>query len=459
MDLTQLIVSEETEQTEFKLIWKTDWLKTICAFSNTKGGILLIGVSDSGKIVGVANSKKLIEDIPNTILNQLSIICSVELQVLENKKIILIQVKSSYAPVSFRGVFYARSGAVTLAMNGGELTKFLLKKYGKTWDDVTVDNFTIDDINVETIDFFKSLAKNRIPFVEKESDLKILLEKLNLFDGENLKRAAVLLFGKNSQKYFIQSHSKIGRFKSETNIISSDVVEGNLFQQVQEILTVLRNKYLTNVVSFDGIYRKEELEYPEPALREAIINALIHRDYTNNSNLQIKVYDTKLVLTNGADFPNQLNITDLDKPHPSLPTNPIIASVFYKAGLIENWGRGTINIIDECKLKGLPAPEYKYAFTAFQLTFFKRIDKNGLTDTVNDTVNDTANDTVNLTGRQVKIINIIKENNKLTLPQLASICEVSLRTITRDIEKLKNSGVLERIGSDKTGHWVVLNLK
>ena len=168
-----------------------------------------------------------------------------------------------------------------------------------------------------------------------------------------------MLFGKDPQKYYIQSHSKIGRFLSETDIQISDIINGNLIEQVENILDVLRLKYLKSYISYDGIHRREKLEYPYPALREAIINALIHRDYANTSNLQIKVYDDKLVLYNGATLSDEVPIECFDKPHQSKPFNPLMASVFYKCGFIENWGRGTINIIDECKSYNLPSPSFE----------------------------------------------------------------------------------------------------
>lgn len=172
--------------------------------------------------------------------------------------------------------------------DGGNLTNFLLKKYGKTWDDIVEENFTLKDIDLETIEKFKNLAKDRVPNIQNEDNLEQLLRKLNLYDGDYLKRAAILLFAKNPQQYFIQSHSKIGRFLSETDIQISDIIEGNLIDQVDKILDVLRVKYLKAYISYEGHHRREKLEYPYEALKEAVINALIHRDYTNTSNLQKK---------------------------------------------------------------------------------------------------------------------------------------------------------------------------
>ena len=246
-----------------------------------------------------------------------------------------------------------------------------LLQESQTWDDVAVEEFTINEIDIKSIEKFKKLAKDRVPSIDKEDDLEALLRKLNLYDGKELKRAAILLFAKNPQHYFIQSHSKIGRFLSETDIQISDIIEGNLINQVDEIMDILRLKYLKAYISYEGTHRREKLEYPYEALREAIINALIHRDYTNTSNLQIKVYDDKLVMYNGALLSAEVPIEQFDKPHQSKPFNPLIASVFYKAGFIENWGKGTLNIINECLRYGLPKPTFEYEWTAVKTTFYK----------------------------------------------------------------------------------------
>ncbi len=318
----------ESQTVEFKQIWKDEYLKTICAFANSEGGVLYIGLNDDAEILGVENIEELIELLPNKINNRLGLVVDIILKNSNNKNYLEVKVNKTYAPISYNGKFYIRSGSNTIELNGGNLTNFLLKKYGKTWDDVAEERFTLDEIDLKTIEKFKKLAKDRVPDIVNEDNLEELLRKLNLYDGNYLKRAAILLFGKNPQQYYIQSHSKIGRFLSETDIQSSDIVEGNLINQVDMILDILRLKYLKAYISYEGAHRREKLEYPYEALREAIINALIHRDYTNTSNLQIRVYDDKLVLYNGATLNPEVPIEKFDKPHQSKPFNPTMASVF-----------------------------------------------------------------------------------------------------------------------------------
>ncbi len=446
-EIYSIIQQGENETLEFKNIWKDEYLKTLCAFANTSGGDMLIGVDDYKNIIGIAESNKLLELLPNKIADNLGITPGVNTIKINDKKIIKIEITKSYAPISYHGKFYIRSGSVTRELRGGELNHFLLKRYGKTWDEIPVDSFTLNDIDKNTIEKFKILASDRIPDIKNENNTETLLRKLNLYDGDTLKRAAVLLFAKDPQKYFIQSHSKIGKFLSEVDIVTSDFIEGNLFQQVDLILDILRTKYLKSIISFEGIHRKEKLEYPYDALKELVINALIHRDYSNTSNLQIKVYDKKISFSNGAHLLPEITIEKLKHSHASVPVNPLIASVFYKAGLIENWGRGTINVINNCLDYGLPEPEFRFDMNVFWAVLFN--------DTDNDTGNDTDNDT-DTDNRLNKIIELINKNNKISTKQLSLKCKVSQITIKRDIEKLKKQNKLKRIGGERTGYWEVV---
>lgn len=291
---------KESQTIEFKQIWKDEYLKTICAFANSDGGELYIGIADNCQAIGVENIEALLETLPNKINNRLGLLVDVLSVIVESIEIIKIQIDKTYAPVSFNGKFYKRSGSNTIELNGSNLTNFLLKKYGKTWDDIIVENFTLDDINLESIEKFKMWSRHRAPFIEQEKDLKTLLERLNLYDGIYLKRAAVLLFGKDPQKYFLQSHSKIGKFLSDSELLTSDIVEGNLFEQLEKIIEILRSKYLHSYISYEGLQRIETLEYPYETVREIVINALIHRDYSDTTVLQIRVYNEKIVFSNGA---------------------------------------------------------------------------------------------------------------------------------------------------------------
>jgi ATP-dependent DNA helicase RecG len=437
---------KESESIEFKQMWKDEYLKTICAFANSEGGSLFIGVDDDGNVVGVKNSNNLIETLPNKINNRLGLIVNI-LEFTENgKEYLKLIVPKTYAPISFNGKFYQRSGSSTVELNGGNLTNFLLKKYGKTWDDITVENFSLQDINLETIEKFKIWTKTRAPFIGLESNLLTLLERLNLLENGQFKRACILLFAKDPQRYFIQSHSKIGKFLSDSELLTSDVVEGNLFEQLEKIVEILKTKYLHSYISYEGLQRVETLQYPYEAVREALINALIHRDYTDTTALQIRVYDDKIVFSNGATLSNEVPIEKFKENHISKPFNPLIANMFYKAGFVESWGKGTNNIINDCKKMGLPEPEYKYTFHSVQLTLYGTPQE---TPQKNPQKNPQEN-------TKERVLCLLSEDGNLTIKEIARVLNKNADTIKEHIANLKKEGRLKRVGSTKSGHWEII---
>lgn len=441
-----MINTKESQTIEFKQIWKDEYLKTICAFANGEGGSLFIGVNDVGEVIGLKDSQKLVETLPNKINNRLALLVDVVLQTKNQLSYITVTIHKTYAPVSFNGKFYKRSGSNTIELNGGNLTNFLLKKYGKTWDEIAVDNFTLDDINLETIRKFKMWSRHKAPFIEQEKELKTLFERLNLYEDGKLKRAAVLLFGKNPQKYFIQAHSKVGKFLSDSELLTSDIIEGNLFEQLENTIEILRTKYLHSYISYDGLNRIETLEYPYEAVREVVINALIHRDYTDTTVLQIRVYNEKIIFTNGATLSPEVPIEKFKEEHISKPFNPLIANVFYKAGFVESWGKGTNNIVADCLKLGLPEPTYKYTQQAVQVIFYK---------TPQETPQETPLETTKKSTRE-NIIILLNQNPKYTINDIMSILHKGRDTVKEHIERLKRDGILSRIGSNKSGYWKIV---
>lgn len=302
-------------------------------------------------------------------------------------------------------------------------------------------DFSDADIDLETVERFKILARDRVPSIEQETDLLALMQRLNLLSGAKYKRAAVVLFGKNVQKYVLQARIKIGKFLIDTEVITTDIVEGNLIQQVDRTLDILRTKYLLSYISYEGIHRREKLVYPYDALREAILNAIIHREYFVSSEIQIRVYDDKLIIGNEARL-QDITVEDLSKSHPSRPHNKLIADVFYKAGFIESWGRGTQRIIDKCITEGLPAPVYEYKMGFLYLVFS------------NERVNERVNE---LSETEKKVYLILKENPNIIQKQLAQEVNYTEQYIRKIIKILKDKGMIERIGSDKNGYWQIID--
>ncbi|MEW6618807.1 MAG: ATP-binding protein [bacterium] len=434
----------ESENIEYKSNWNDDCLKVVSAFANTSGGELIIGIDDNKNILGVLDAKKLLVDIPNKIKDKLGIIPIVKIEKKKGKEIVMVKIEVSSVPISYDGRYYIRSGSTTQQLQGQLLTDFLIRKSGKTWDEFIEESFTLSDINFETVKEFKRKAVDRIPSIVKEDEIKVILEKLHLIENEKLNRAAVLLFGKDPQRVYRQSIVKIGKFLTETEIQFTDIVKGNLFEQIENALEILRSKYLVSEIKYEGIHRRDILEYPYESLREAIINALIHRDYLGSSNIQIRVYSDKLIIMNEGKLPPEVPVDKLKTEHLSKPRNRLLAEIFYYAGLIESWGRGTIKIVDNCLQQELPEPDFVEEYGVMKVVFYKdkwaeeNLKKMGLNE------------------RQIKAVMYVKEKGKITNKEYREICNTSERTATRDLASLVSLEIFEQIGITGKGTEYIL---
>lgn len=440
------MTGEETHNIEYKQRWNDDCLKAISAMANTNGGRLFVGLDDQGNPVELKNTKKLLEDIPNTIRNRLSILSTVELDKRAGQKIICITISPSSIPVSFNGKYYLRSGSTVQELRGKELADFLLRKSGIPWDNCAEKHFTLKELDASNIDEFKRLAADRIPGIINETNSSMLMDKLNLQENKQLKRAAVMLFGSNPQQYYSHAVVKIGKFLTDTDIQTTDIVKGNLFQQVESSLEILRTKYLQSHISFEGIHRRDILEYPYEALREAVINALIHRDYHGFSQIQIRVYPDRMIIMNEGGLPPEITVEDLKKNHLSKPRNKLLADIFYFAGFIEAWGHGTLKIVKKCLEQGLPEPDFREEHGVMTVIFYK------------DKWSEEHLKKLALSERQKKAVSYVIAKGAITNKEHRElITNISRITATRDLTDLVDKGVFKMVGTGKREMRYILN--
>lgn len=361
----------ERHNVEYKTSWHDDHLKSICGFANAGGGRLYIGRDDVGKVTGVAGHKKLMEDLPNKIHDLLGVMAEVRLKKKGKLHFVEIAVPSYSVPISFRGRYYYRSGSVKKELTGSSLNEFLLKKSGKTWDDIIEPRAKLSDIDRKSVEIFLKSATRAKRFPSQEKmPLGDLLSKLQLMEKKKLKRAALVLFGKEPAQFFPSMCVRIGRFgESKVDLRFQESIEGNLIHCLHETIEVLDRKFLIRPVSFEGLQRIESWQYPLPALREVLLNALIHRNYTG-AHIQIAVYDDRICFWNDGGLPEDLTVELLKKKHSSKPRNPVIADVCFKGGYIDAWGRGIQKILDACKDRGLPEPVFEENSGGMLVTLF-----------------------------------------------------------------------------------------
>jgi len=182
---------------------------------------------------------------------------------------------------------------------------------------------------------------------------------LHLREGQYLRRGAVLLFHPDPARFFAGAFVKIGYFRTETDLAYQDVIEGSLFTQVDRTVDLLCTKYSRAAISYEGIYRRETPPAPVEALREAVLNAVAHRDYANSAPIQIRVYDHRIALWNPGSLPLDWTLDKLMGIHASAPHNPAIANALFRAGMVEAWGRGIANIVSTCRSAGMVEPQWR----------------------------------------------------------------------------------------------------
>lgn len=461
----------ERQNIEWKQSWHDDYLKWICGFANAIGGTIYIGKDDQGKVVGLPAYEKLLEDIPNKIRNAMGIICDINLQEEGGKKIIEIKVNPYSVPVSLRGRYFYRSGSTKMELTGVELNEFLLKKAGKTWDDVLEEGATMKDIDEASISklIADSKEKGRMPETKGLYAFQIL-EKLQLTEGKKLKRAALCLFAKNPGKFYPNLEVRIGRFgKDATDLRFQEVVEGNLVHLLDEVQVQLNNKFLIRPISFEGMHRIEKDAYPIAALREMILNALVHRTYMG-AHIQLRVFDDRLSIWNEGYLPHGLTLENLKSEYNSRPRNPKIAKACFMAGYIDTWGRGTLKIIEACKEAGLAEPLIEETNGGITVTLFNREfgkpsenlrNKFGIgSEELRDEFGKNSERIRKEFGKEVaRAFEVIALHPDYTAEQIAAEIDKTARTVEKYIAKLKEAGILIRKGPKLGGYWEIVEPK
>jgi len=436
----------ENQNIEYKESWRDEYLKWICGFANANGGSIFIGKNDTGKVVGVVGAKKLLEDIPNKVRDILGILVDVNLHQTEEGDFIEIIVESYPYPVNYKGQYHYRSGSTKQELKGAALDKFMLQRKGKRWDGVPVPNVSVNDLKKDAFDFFRKRAfkAQRIEEDVLTDSNELLIDNLQLIETKYLKRAAILLFHANPDKFVTGAYIKIGYFETDDDLKFQDEVHGNLFEQVEKTMDLLFTKYIKSSISYEGINRVEKYEYPKDAIREALLNAVSHKDYSGGVPIQISMYSDKLIFWNEGQLPEDWTIENLSIKHPSKPYNPDIANALFRSGYIESWGRGTLKMINECIRFGIPKPKYFYDMSGFWVEFRK------------DIFDLEYFKSLGLNDRQIQAMKYLKENGKITNSEYQTNYSVARNTATRDLTELVEKGLIKSSESKGAGSFYEL---
>lgn len=446
-EIVELIKKGESENLEFKENFDKETIETAVAFANTKGGVLLVGISDKDEVKGVQIGKETMNDWANQISQSTEprIIPEIEQGEIEGKSVVIIRIKEfPIKPISVRGRCFRRVGTSNRMMTPQEIAEMHLHSTGTSWDAFPAGDKTLEDIDLKKVERYIREANATGRRKIEESPVEVL-EKLELVKDGKATWAAILTFGKEPQRPLLQSAVHCGRFRLDKTLIIDDLmVETNLIDQVDEAM-----KFVTRHISvryeFEGKPRRKEVwEYPLEALREAVINAIVHRDYTAPSNVQVEIYDDRIDIWNPGRLLPGITIDDLyKKAHKSVIRNKLIAQAFYDIGYIEKYGSGTIKIIDLCKQHGIPSPEFKEAFGGFSVVFRK------------DIYTEEYLEELGLNERQVKAVMYVKEKGKITNREYREMTGLSDEGVRIDVNELVEKGILLLKGKGRGAHYVL----
>ena len=465
---------KETQNIEFKRQWRDDFLAELCGFANAQGGTLYIGVDDKGNVVGIENAKQLLEKLPNLINQTMGLLATINLLTEDGKEYLSVSVSAAEQPVSYRGKYYYRSGTTLQEMNGSALQSFLLRKMNLSWDAVVQPNATIEDIDREAVDYFMrhAIEAQRIDPETRNDSTEKILRNLKLIDDQgHLTMAALLLFGKDIERWNMSAIFRIGRFQvSRDNLIIQDNIICPLIMMPDRVISTLRSKYLVSPIHYEGLFRKEPLEIPEDGLREIICNAIVHKDYTGTF-IQMRVWDDRVELWNIGTLPEGFTVETLMAEHDSRPRNMLIAKVFYLAGFIEAWGRGYEKIRKAFESEQLQFPTFEQIRGGMLATIprerFVAISNGTSQKTAQET--ESGTETTQKTTQEIesgtesgtentkdKIIQLILSNPQITSRAIAKELDMALSGIAKHLHNLQATGRIRRVGPQKGGHWEVI---
>lgn len=283
-----------------------------------------------------------------------------------------------------------------------------------------------------------------------EKDLNMtneqLLDSLGLIKDGKILRAGMMLFHQNPEKWINGAYIKIGFFESDSEISYMDEIHGSLISQADKVIDLIFTKYLKANITYEGVTRVETFPFPKAAIREAVYNAIVHKNYATQIPIQISVYKDKLYISNDCILPSGWTVETLMGKHRSKPFNPNIANGFFRAGFIETWGRGIEKICEACRNYGTTLPKY----TVYPEDIMIRFEALNVAKNV-------ANGSKNKIEENTPLVlEFLKQYPETTQKNIMENLNISKRTLERIISLLKENSYIERIGNNRSGYWQIL---
>lgn len=452
----------ETQELKRSTGQRREAARTLCAMLNHRGGRVIFGIEPDGRVVGQQVSDHTVEEVAQEIREiEPPVFPALErVGVGEGREVLVVAVGPGQSqPYTHRGQAYRRVGTTNQVLSREEYNRVLIERLHaeSRWEIQPADGWSVADLDEDELR--RTLEEGiRIGRVGEPGtrEPEAILRGLGLTKQGALLRAAVVLFGRVDRLLpdYTQCLLRVARFRGteKGEFLDNRQFHGHafdLFQRAQRFL--LDHMPIAGRFEPDSPVRIDEPTYSPLAFREAVANAICHREYTSGgSSIGVAMYDDRLEVTSSGTLHFGFTPQALFEPHESRPWNPLIASVFYRRGIIETWGQGTLRMAAWAEEAGLPKPEILEIPGAVVVRF--RAKAPGKAETTGKRGGN-AGETLGKTPRDV--LRLLREQPELSAPQMAERLGKSRSAIERAIKKLREAGLLVRVGPDKGGTWRV----
>lgn len=437
-----------------------DAFETVCSFLNGQGGTILIGVANNGQVLGQNVTDNTRQEIAREI-KKIEPAAQIDIDYVplqEDKYIIVVKVAAGkHIPYVYDSRPYERTESSKGRMTQHRYEQLIVQRgqLNHSWEEKVAEDCDLDALDYEEIrrTVREGVDQNRIGVEVLNYDVEHILSKLKLIRDGKIINAAAVLYAKDVLPQYQNCMIRMARFRGIDKLgdfIDNQRVYGNAFHLISAA-NDFAQRHLPIASFFEPgkMQRIDQPAVPALAFREALINSISHRDYTNHSaSIALAIFDDRLEIWNNGELPPQLKIEDLRKPHQSFPRNEEIASIFYKRGWVEGWGTGTVRMITYCQKNGTPEPEFQEYSGGFSVMFrFK--------ESMGSIKKPAVVEKHVLNIRQEKILEVLGGGKALSaqeiFDQLGSIS--SLRTIKADLAVLKKTGLVEQVGQGRAAIW------
>jgi ATP-dependent DNA helicase RecG len=448
--LKDLILEQEGFRLEFKESYSPKIANDIVAMSNSKGGKILIGVTDQGNIKGTDFNNKLKSEIIDLARN-----CEPPINVTVQyfHKIICIEIpESTQKPHSCSAGFYKRYDSVSQKLKQSEIALMFQEGRKTAFDEQNVNAFKMSDLSIQKINIYS--AECNLSLKINKLNSTHFLQTLGVLKNKKINSTGVLFFSKNTLKYFPQSKISMIAFKdvAGTEIFDRNEVQDDLFTQFNQALFFLE-KHLNKSSQIVGRNRIDRLEIPIEILRESIANAIIHRSYEiTGTEIQIRVFPDKVQITNPGALVEGMTLEKMSQL--SMRRNELIADLFFRMHKAEKAGTGIRRIRAEVEKSGIQNPSYESS-GAFFMTVFQR-EKTTRKTTPKTTPKATRKNQQNTID---DVLQLILKNPTISRDKIGEILGITVDGVKYHLRKLEKDKIIVRDGLNRYGKWKILRRK